>query len=198
MYEYLEGRLVLRRPGRIVLDVGGVGYELVVPLGIDPGGPASDDGAPVRVWTHFQVREDAHKLYGFPDPGLREMFRLLLRVRGVGPGLAITILSALPGDALLVAIAGQDLKALTAIKGVGKKTAEQILLDLRDRAPRPSETDPAVLSPAPRLSPALDDAVRALVSIGYSEKEAEASVVRAAKKVDPKDLELLVRMALQG
>ncbi len=194
MYEYLEGRVVSRGPTRVVIDVGGVGYDVAVPLGVDFA-RARGAGEAVRVWTHLVVRDDAHLLFGFPDPEMREIFRLLLRVRGVGPGLAQGILSSLPGGELLESIAAGDAAALTRIKGVGKKTAEQILLDLRDRAPA-SAHDVLVPVKAAR-SRALADAIAALVSIGYTDKQARRSVERAAERVDPEDLELLVRTALQ-
>jgi len=197
VYEYLEGRLVSRRPARVVLDVGGVGYDVAVPVGTDLR-PSGGEGR-VRVWTHQVVREDAHLLFGFASPEQRELFRLLLSVRGVGPQLALGVLSALSGGRLLEAIAAEDLAALTAVRGVGRKTAEQILLDLRDKAPRPA----AAGAEAPREESSADhstnwhDAVRALTSIGYSEKQAKDSVQRAAKAVSEEDLELLVRKALQ-
>jgi len=195
VYDYLEGRPSERRATRLVLDVGGVGYDLSVPLGADF--PVEDGRS--RAWTHMVVREDAHLLFGFPDRKLREVFRLLLQVRGVGPAVALATLSHLSGDELLRAVAAQDQAPLLAIKGVGKKTAEQILLDLRDKAPR-LLTQPAedVLVPRPGAgSRSLEDAVRALVSIGYSDKEARRSVEKAAAKVSSDDLELLVRSALQ-
>ena len=203
MYDYLDGRLAERRATRAVVDVGGVGFDLAVPLGADfgPGAAAGNaDGARsnVRVWTHLVVRDDAHLLFGFPDRRSREIFRLLLQVRGVGPTVALAILSHMSGDTLLQAILGEDAAALTRIRGIGKKTADQILLDLRDKAPRLIESPAAgTLVPQRPAAGASDDAVRALISIGYSDKEAKKSVDRAATKVDPKDLELLVRTALQ-
>lgn len=204
MYEYLDGVLTGRRPTRIVLEVAGVGYDVAVPLGTAFPAASEEAGATpeetVRVWTHLSVREDSHQLFGFPTRADRELFRLLLVVRGVGPGLALGILSGLPGPELLAAIAASDLAALTRIKGVGKKTAQQILLDLHDRAPalEPELTRGDGPAAPPSPSRALDDAVAALVSIGYSEKDARRSVGRAAETVDPGDLELLVRTALSG
>ncbi len=197
MYEYLEGVLVDRGPTQVVLDVGGVGYDVAIPLGADFRASGRTEGDErIRVWTHLVVREDAHRLFGFPTRALRELFRLLLVVRGVGPGLALAILSGLPGDELLEAIAAGDAAGLTRVKGVGKKTAEQILLDLRDRAP--ALRSAAAGAPAPATSTTIDDAIQALTSIGYSEKEARRGVERAAERVDPEDLELLVRTALSG
>ena len=198
MYDYLEGRLASRGAARLILDVGGVGYDLAVPLG-----SRFDGGEPLRVWTHLVVREDAHSLFGFPDRRTRDLFRVLLGVRGVGPALALGVLSSLAPDELLEALVQEDLRRLVSIKGVGKKTAEQILLDLRDKAT-------ALLPGAPRAAgeltpqrpgPAADnieDAVGALVSIGFKDKEARRNVQRAAERVDPADLELLVRTALQS
>ncbi len=197
MYEYLDGRLEGRHATRVVLEVGGVGFSLAVPLGSDfrraPRGPQDT----VRAWTHLVVRDDAHLLYGFADEATRQIFRLLLSVRGVGPGLALGILSHLPGDALLAAVAANDLQPLLAVRGVGKKTAQQILLDLKDRAPAPAAApEHGVLVPA-APSPVAEDAVHALVSIGYAEKEARKNVERAVREVDEGDLEALVRSALR-
>ena len=126
MYDYFEGRLVTRRPTSIVIDVGGVGYELAVPLGahFSPvGGPETDGRGEatgrVRVWSHLAVREDAQDLYGFPTTQMRELFRLLLKVRGVGPGLALAVLSSLPGDELRVI--SQAIIPVIAIRiGIGR------------------------------------------------------------------------------
>ena len=191
MYDYLKGRIDRRGPARIVVDVGGVGYDVAVPVGAEFASLDVD----VRVWTHLVVRDDAHILYGFPDPDSRAWFRGLLAVRGVGPALALGILSGLPTDRLLAALLESDPAPLVAIKGVGRKTAEQILLDLRDRAPRLAVEAPAAIGA--QRSTAMLDAVQALVSIGYKEKEAHKSVETAARQVDRDDLEALVRTALQ-
>ena len=198
MYEYLDGQVAGRTPARLVLDVGGVGYEVSVPLGSRfPEGRA-------RVWTHLVVREDSHTLCGFQDRETRELFRLLIEVRGVGPTMALAILSGLPREPLVEAIVAGDLATLTRIKGVGKKTAEQILLDLREKARtlRAQIGGGAAGAGAGEVGGVrdanLEDAVAALVSIGYSEKEARKSVEAAAKRVDRRDLEKLVRAALAG
>lgn len=201
MYDYLEGTVGARSATRLVVDVAGVGYELLVPLGVTL--PATGR---VRVWTHFAVRDDAHVLYGFPDRATRELFRLLLSVRGVGPTMALGVVSGLGRAELVEAIVNEDLARLTRIRGVGKKTAEQILLDLRDRAVQLAEAsaleDGVVLAPArapaTRGDENVQDAVAALVSVGYSNKEARQQVERAARAVDPADLDALVRAALQG
>ena len=199
MYEFIEGDVAGRTAARLVVDVRGVGYELAVPI----TATFPSEGR-TRVWTHMVVREDSHTLYGFPDRPTRDLFRVLISVRGVGPVMGLALLSGLPARDLVEAIAEGDTKRLVKIKGVGQKTAEQINLDLRGktdllraqfqegRAPR------APLPAGPRVDPNVEDAVTALVSIGYSEKQARAGVERAAQTVDTQDLEALVRAALAG
>lgn len=194
MYDHLEGRLERRGPAGVVVAVNGVGYEVAVPVGMDLG--ASGDA--VRVYVHLVVRDDAHQLYGFPDRDARSWFRALLGVRGVGPALALGILSALTPERLLAALVEDDPSRLVAVKGVGRKTAEQILLDLRDKAPRLATEVELVPVAGPRRSVAVLDAVQALVSIGYKEKEAARCVEAAAKEVGEDDLEALVRTAISG
>ncbi len=194
MYDYLEGRLERRGPARIVAQVAGVGYDLAVPVGLDFG-PSGREG---RVYTHLVVREDAHLLFGFPDVPTRAWFRGLLNVRGVGPTLALGILSGISIDKLFRAILDQDTRPLTAVRGVGKKTAEQILLDLRGKAEDLAAESGARQRAEGEHSPAMRDAVAALVSIGYKEKEAARGVEAAALEVGRDNLEALVRAALSG
>ncbi|MFT5284088.1 MAG: Holliday junction DNA helicase RuvA [Planctomycetota bacterium] len=202
MYEYLEGRIAEQTPTRLVLAVGGIGFELSVPLGAVF---ALDKKQCTKVFTHFIVREDVQKLFGFPDASSRELFRLLLSAKGVGPGLALTVLSGLPRLELLTAIAGGETAPLLKIKGLGRKRADQILLDLRERAirllaleengsPRGMLTP---IAPSGSRGSLLDDAVAALISIGFNEKEARKNVEVAANRSDSDDLETLVRLALQ-
>ena len=199
MYEFLEGTLDTRMPARLVLNVGGVGYDLAVPIGA-----GFAEGKTLRVWTHLVVREDAHSLYGFPDREMRELFRLFLSVRGIGPGIALGILSGLSRTELIQAILDDDVKRLCLLKGVGKKTAAQILLDLRDKA---SAWQSALDTPlAPKATGGrdsetetlIDDAIQALMSIGYSAKDARKSVEKITDKTPSIDLELLVREALRS
>ncbi len=203
MYEYLEGRPSIKTAARLVLDVSGVGYALAVPLGLHfPGteevGP---NAAPLRVWVHLVVREDAQILYGFPNLGTRDLFRVLLKVRGVGPSLALAVLSSLPVAEFLEALRCADRVKLQAVKGVGKKTAEQILLDLRDKLTAPGAILPGMgeqeVTPESAANSNIEDAVQALISIGFKENDANKAVQRAAESVDADDLELLVRTALR-
>lgn len=199
MYEFLDGTIATKHPGRVVLDVNGVGYELSVPIGM----PFPALGTRTRAWTHFVVREDAHVLCGFPDRESREVFRLLLSVRGVGPVMALAILSGIAKDDLVRAIASGDAATLVRVKGVGKKTADQILLDLRGKAEKlaaaaqPGSVHDGVVVPHAKDA-LMEDAVTALVSIGYSEKEAKKSVEKVLAKGGAKDLETVLRTALAG
>jgi holliday junction DNA helicase RuvA len=196
VYDYLEGQLAERQPTRLVLDVGGVGYELITPLGSSFG-----PGPRLRAYVHLHVREDAHLLYGFPDRGARELFRLLLKVKQVGPAMANGILSGMAPADLLATIQAKDMRRLTSIKGVGKKTAEQILLDLGDRLGEfPNLTGgvrPPVVAKSAQLSESERQTIQALVSIGFTEKEAEAATASAVAAVGHGDLERLLRTALK-
>lgn len=197
MYEYLEGTIVRRGPTSLVMDVGGVGYFLSVPLGT-----ALEEGQVARVWVHLSVREDAHTLYGFSDVSQRDLFRMLLSVRGVGPSVALSMLSGLDASQLVDAIATEDKGTLTSIKGVGKKTADQILLDLGERvlrlASRAPGNEPGSKAVEPSRDATVQDAISALVSIGYKEKDAVRLVEKAAANADELDVEMLIRTALRG
>jgi holliday junction DNA helicase RuvA len=194
VYDYLEGQVAGRGVARLVLDVHGVGYELAIPL--SSSFPSS---GPLKVWTHLVVREDSHQIYAFRDAATRDAFRALLTVGGVGPKVALAVLSGLSRADLANAILSGDVARLTSVRGVGRKTAEQILLDLRDMAAAlgAEGVDGAAASPRGKREQ-LEDAVAALISIGYSEKDARKQVERASKQVDASDLERLVRAALQG
>jgi Holliday junction DNA helicase RuvA len=201
MYEFLEGEVAGRAPARLVVDVRGVGYDVLVPLSA-----RFPEKGRVRVWTHLVVREDAHVLYGFAERSTRDLFRVLLLVRGVGPVAALSILSGLSPEELVAAVVHEDKKALTRVKGIGDKTAGQILLDLADKAPRlvrefaPAGAAAAAKPPdAAVLDPTAADAVAALLSIGYSEKEARKAVEGALDRAGaPQDLEAIVRAALSS
>ncbi|MCE2391809.1 MAG: Holliday junction branch migration protein RuvA [Proteobacteria bacterium] len=181
-----------KRPEEVVLDVGGVGYEVRVPLSTFLQLP--EEGKTVGLRIHTHVREEALQLYGFLREADRAVFRLLLGISGVGPRLALAILSGLPAEPLLGAIRQGDLRALVAVPGVGKKTAERILVDLRDRA--------SELEAGEEAEPGQDGVERATVSallnLGYPAAHAERSV-RAALEELPADpgLQAVIREALR-
>lgn len=189
MYDFIEGEITSKNPTRVVISAGGVGYELAVPLG-----STFPSSGRARAWTHLVVREDSHTLCGFSDQRSRDLFRQLLSVKGVGPVMGLTILSGISYEPLLAAIVGKDAAALTRIKGVGKRTAEQILLDLSDKLGR---NLPAAQAPASTPASALlDEAIAALVSIGFSEKEARKSAEKAILRAGKADLDAVLRAAL--
>ncbi len=191
MITRLEGVLVEKSPEEVVIDVGGVGYEVRVPLSTFLVLP--DEGKTVRVRVHTHVREEAFHLYGFLTDAERTGFRLLLGISGVGPRLALTILSGLPIDRLLKAIRAGDLAALVGIPGVGKKTAERILVDLRDSVGK--------LELAGGETPGSDPeaaCLSALLNLGYPRGHAEKAVRSALGSLpDGPALEDLIKEALR-
>jgi len=194
----ITGTLVHKQPPEILIDVGGVGYELQVPMTTLFQLPPL--GETVCLVTHFAVREDAHLLYGFATERDRELFRHLIRVSGVGPKLALTILSGMDGDSFARAVQAADVTTLVALPGVGRKTAERLLVEMRDRlsgwldelGTRSAATGTSA-SPAARLR----DAEEALVSLGYKPAEA-ARLVAAVDDEQITDSEELIRLALRS
>jgi Holliday junction DNA helicase RuvA len=184
----IGGTLLEKHPPLVLVDVGGVGYEIDVPMSTFYGLPAL--GERVVLHTQLIVREDAHQLFGFASHEERAAFRQLLKISGVGPKLALAILSGLSVSDLAHAVAIQDGARLTRIPGVGKKTAERLLLELRDKL---SSRAPALLAPA-EAAHAENDIVNALLALGYNEREAD----RAIKQL-PKDLSVAdgIRQALK-
>ncbi len=200
MYDYLEGTVARVGAASATLDLDGVGYSLLVPLGT----AMPPVGERARLWVHLVVREDRHALYGFAERETRDLFRHLLSVKGVGPAMALAVLSGITRAELVDAILRGDARRLTTVKGVGKKTAEQILLDLRDKpqlvgAGLEAGAVPGARGPAVEGAGAqLEDAVGALVALGFSERDARKRVERAAQKVGSQDLNQLVQAAFRG
>lgn len=162
----LTGVLAAKNPPQILLDVQGVGYDLDVPMSTFYNLPAA--GEKVSLQTHLIVREDGHYLYGFLTEEERVAFRQLLKITGVGARIALAVLSGLSVRELAQAVARQEAGRLVKIPGIGKKTAERLLLELRDRLPRAMSTESAASLAAPS---ATDDILNALMALGYSEKE---------------------------
>ena len=160
----LSGKLAEKHPPQVLLDVGGVAYELDVPMSTFYGLPAT--GESVTLFTHLVVREDAHTLYGFGTHDERAVFRQLIRISGVGARTALAVLSGLSVGDLAQAVALQDAARLTKIPGIGKKTAERLLLELKGKL--------AQAAAAPGQEKA-SDVVTALIALGYSDKEAAAA-----------------------
>jgi Holliday junction DNA helicase RuvA len=192
----VEGVLVEKTPEAVVLDVHGVGYELRVPLSTFFELP--DEGKTVRLRVHTHVREDAFLLYGFGTELERTLFRLLLGASGVGPKLALAILSGLASDKLIAALRAGNLAALVGIPGVGKKTAERIVVELRDRVAG-LETSASSEPPAAPRDDSAASAESALVNLGYARSHAEQAVRRALEALpESPPLEALIKEALRA
>lgn len=198
MIAYLEGRLVEALPTHVVVEVHGVGYELFIPLSSYDKLPAP--GQPVRLLTHLAVREDAHLLYGFATAAERELFRLLIQhVSGIGPKLALNILSGMSPAAFRGAVAAGDVKALSRISGVGRKTAERLVVELRDKfgpaGAWEASSEQRGLSEADQR---VNDAVLALIALDFKPPEAHEAVRTAQAALGPQaTVEELVRAALK-
>jgi holliday junction DNA helicase RuvA len=165
----LVGTLAAKAPPQVLVDVHGVGYEVDVPMSTFYGLPAL--GQPVTLLTHFVVREDAQLLYGFATETERATFRELVKISGVGPRTALAILSGLPPADLALAVAAQDTGRLVKVPGIGKKTAERLLLELKGKL------GPDLAVPAgPAASEAQNDIVQALLALGYNERDAKAAL----------------------
>ncbi len=193
MIGFLRGRLVRKQPPALLLDVAGVGYELEAPMSTFYQLP--ELGSEVQLHTHLVVREDAHLLYGFATEEERRLFRDLLRVSGVGPKIGLALLSGIDVETFLACVEAQDVDTLVRIPGVGRKTAERLVVEMRDRI-RALGQLPAPGRPAqPGSGGAQAEAYAALVALGYR----PAEVTRLLKSVDADgaDTQELIRRALQ-
>lgn len=187
----LTGVLAEKSPPRLLVDVGGVGYDVEAPMSTFYGLPPV--GSRVRLLIHQVVREDALLLYGFGSDAERTLFRDLLKVSGVGPRIALAILSGVSIDVFAQLVHGQDVAALTRIPGVGRKTAERLLVEMKDRLQPPASL-PAVDGVVPGSSQA--EALNALLALGY--KPAEATRLIKAAGDEAQSTEELIRRALQS
>lgn len=198
MIAFLRGRLVEALPTKVVVDVNGVGYDVIIPLSSYDRLPTP--GQEISMLTHLAVREDAHVLYGFMTTAERDLFRLLIdNVSGIGPKIALNVLSGTSVMAFRAAVAEGDVKALSRIHGVGKKTAERIVVELKDKLGSVAVWEAASMRHA--LSPPdqrLNDAVLALVALGYKQVEAHETVRKVQAGLGAEaTVEVLVRAALK-
>jgi Holliday junction DNA helicase RuvA len=196
----LTGKVVADGLDGVVVDVGGVGYDVVVPLGT-LGRVHPDDAGRVTLWVHTHVREDALALFGFADEAERTAFRALLAVSNVGPKIAVAVLGALPAAELSRAIAKQDLAALKGISGVGKKIAERLLLELRDKLPAvigaAPPAPPGGKAAAPAYQATAEERLRGvLTGMGFKPGEADRAVSALGARVVAEPIEALLREAL--
>jgi len=190
----ISGTLVVKKPEYVVVDVGGVGYRLFLSLNSFYNLPEIDSAITLHVYT--LVRDDAIHLYGFIDNDEKDAFIRLIGVSGVGPKVALSILSGLKPDELWLAVQNRDAKALTKAPGVGKKTAGRLVLELEGKLPEPQDQAGAAAAPA---SPQAEDAVSALINLGYPEATARKAVGRAQAELEPQaGLEEILRRALKA
>ena len=196
----LRGTLLEKHPPLLLIDVQGVGYEVHAPMTSFYQLPPI--GSAVLLHTHFVVRDDAQLLFGFVDKQTRELFRELIRVNGLGPKMALAILSALDTDELILCVQQNNLNTLVRVPGIGRKTAERLLVELRDRVDHwgknnLSETQIArtgSASPAPSIR---QDAESALIALGYKPQEADKAIQNVLKEHDAGSSEELIRLALK-
>jgi Holliday junction DNA helicase RuvA len=189
----LRGRILEKQPNRIVVDVSGVGYDVAVPLSTFYG--LGDPGSEIALRIHTHVREDALALYGFSTRIEQDLFERLISVSGIGPKLALAVLSGIEPPELVRAIEHADLARLTAIPGVGKKTSERIVVELKDRLPRaPAVERPGAAPEAPALK---DDVLSALINLGYHRPLAEKAAAAALNGAPGGDFERTLKRALR-
>ena len=198
MITFLRGKLIDALPTQVVVEVNGIGYEALIPLSSYDKLPAV--GQEFKLLTHLVVREDAHTLYGFMTGAERELFRLLINtVSGIGPKIALNVLSGISVTTFRGAVANQDIKVLSQISGVGKKTAERIVVELKDRIGAAGAWE--ALSAQRALSPddqKINDAVLALMALGFKQLEAHDSVRKSQAALgNQATVEDLVRAALK-
>ena len=176
MIAHLRGRLLAKHPNQAIVETGGVGYEVTISVPTFSDLPAV--GSEVALHIHTHVREDSIALYGFLRPAEKQLFEKLINVSGIGPKLAITILSGMAADEMVGAIRGNDIARLTRIPGIGRKTAERLVLELRDKLPAATGGE---VPAAPTMSAVEEDVLSALMNLGYQRAAAEKAVSSAAK-----------------
>lgn len=197
MIAHINGILIKKTTQSLIIDNGGIGYEIIVPLSTFYSLPEEDNGVSLHIYTH--VREDAFVLFGFKTILEKEIFRMLISVTGIGPKLAINILSGIGPDELLEAMAIGDALRLQSIPGVGKKTAERIALELREKAirVRPDLEVTTVQFKTHEDKKVVDDALSALLNLGYPARSAKSAVQKALSGIENFTLEGLIKEALR-
>lgn len=191
MIAHLEGRLVEKTPTDVVIDCGGVGYHVNISLHTFSLIPSMEK---LRLYTFLQVREDAHTLYGFVEKSERELFKLLLTVNGIGAGTARTMLSSLTPKQIINALAAGDVATVQSIKGIGSKTAQRAILDLKDKVLKIFAIDEVSFTVS---NTNRDEALSALEVLGFNKKLAEKSVEKIVKESPDATVESIIKQALK-
>jgi holliday junction DNA helicase RuvA len=190
MIAHLRGKLLAKHPNQAIVETAGVGYDVTISVPTFSDLPAL--GAEVALHIHTHVREDLIALYGFLGPSEKLLFEKLITVSGIGPKLAITILSGMAADEMVGAIRGNDIARLTRIPGIGKKTAERMVLELRDKLPEAGPASPVT----PSLSATEEDVLSALLNLGYQRPAAEKALVAVTKNGKAASFDAMFRDAL--
>jgi Holliday junction DNA helicase RuvA len=191
MIAHLRGKLLVKHPNQAIVEIAGVGYDVTISVPTFSDLPAA--GSEVALHIHTHVREDVIALYGFLRSSEKVLFEKLISVSGIGPKLAITILSGMAADEMVHAIRSNNLAQLTRVPGIGKKTAERMVLELRDKLP---EAGPVAVSAAPAISAVEEDVLSALINLGYQRPAAEKVLAIAGKNGAGKSFDVLFREAL--
>jgi holliday junction DNA helicase RuvA len=189
MIAHLRGRLIAKHPNQAVVETAGVGYDVTITIPTYSDLPSI--GAEVALHIHTHVREDVIALYGFLRPAEKQLFEKLISVSGIGPKLAITVLSGMPTEEMVRAIRGNDLGRLTRVPGIGRKTAERLVLELRDKL-----EDFGAAPTIPAVTPVEEDVLSALTNLGYQRAAAEKALAQAAKNGKRDSFDVLFRDAL--
>jgi Holliday junction DNA helicase RuvA len=191
MIAHLRGKLLAKHPNQAIVEAAGVGYDVTISVPTFSDLPAP--GSEVALHIHTHVREDALALYGFLRPSEKVLFEKLLTVSGIGPKLAITILSGMAADEMVGALRGNDVARLTRIPGIGKKTAERMVLELRDKLP---QSAPTAITAAPPVTAVEEDVLSALFNLGYQRAAAEKALELSVKGGKDGSFDALFRSAL--
>ena len=196
MYEYIKGKLALLTPTYAVVEAGGVGYGIIISLQTYSRLSELHELSASKLFVHHVTREDAEMLYGFFDEDERRIFRLLVNVNGVGPGTAITMLSSLSADEVRTAILKEDVNMLKSVKGIGLKTAQRIVVDLRDKVTNAgASTD--MFSKITDGNKRRDEALSALLALGFAKAPAEKTLDGLLKRTEEYSVEELIKAALK-
>jgi Holliday junction DNA helicase RuvA len=192
MIAHLQGRLVEKMPTEVVIECNGVGYQVNISLHTFSLLPDSEN---IKLFTHLQIKEDAHTLFGFVEKAERELFKLLLSVSGVGASTARTMLSSLEPKQIIHAIAGGDVATIQSIKGIGTKTAQRVILDLKDKVLKLYDLDEVS---APGYNTNKDEALSALEVLGFNKKLSEKVVDKVVKETPGANVETIIKQALKN
>ena len=192
MIAHLQGKLVEKSPTQVVIDCGGVGYHVNISLHTYSLLPETDF---IKLFTHLQIKEDAHTLFGFVEKSEREIFKLLLSVSGIGASIARTMLSSLDPKQITNAIASGDVTTIQSIKGIGSKTAQRVILDLKEKVLKLYDLDEVSMS---QSNTNRDEALSALEVLGFVRKTSERVVERIVKEAPDSSVEYIIKQALKN